>query len=270
MGDAGCVDIFSISRWARDLRATIEYMMNAENRSLKRGSFNMIGSIEAPDASTVTFHLKEPHGGVKKPLRELEMRDELGGDGVVAFQGFVDVVDGDGAFAANAPEIAAKLDDGGGQGVHAFSGIENERDAIAELAEDFIATFTSGRTGNIGAGAGERNAEFGDEVVDDFVPGPAESDTAGVARNFQGKAVGRVDHDRKRTGPAGLSETEEIIGKIFGEDLGINERIDEDGESTMLGASFDAENFFDGSEIYGISSESVEGVRRHSDHGTTI
>jgi hypothetical protein len=38
----------------------------------------------------------------------------------------------------------------------------------------------------------------------------------------------------------------------------------------MLGASFDAENFFDGSEIYGISSESVEGVRRHSDHGTTI
>ena len=151
-----------------------------------------------------------------------------------------------------------------------FSGIKNERDAIAELAEDFVATFAGGRTGYIGAGAGERNAEFGDEVIDDFVPGPAESDAAGVAGDFQGKAVGRVDHDRKRTGPAGLRETEEIIGKIFGEDLGVNERIDEDGESAMLGASFDAKDFFDGSEIYGISRERVEGVGRHSDHGTTI
>jgi hypothetical protein len=228
------------------------------------------GGNPIPDISTAGDHGETQDGGVKPPLQEFEMGNELGRDGVVAFQGFVDVVEGDGAFAANAPEIAAKLDDGGGQGVDTFSGIENERDAIAELAEDFIATFTSGRTGDIGAGAGERNAEFGDEIVDDFVSGPAESDTAGVARNFQGKAVGRVDHDRKRTGPAGLREAEEIIGKIFGEDLGIDERIDEDGESTMLGASFDAENFFDGSEIYGISSESVEGIRRHSNHGTTI
>jgi peptide/nickel transport system substrate-binding protein len=45
---------------SRDVKATIEYMMNPENRSPKRGAFRMIGSIEAPDAHTVVFHLKEP------------------------------------------------------------------------------------------------------------------------------------------------------------------------------------------------------------------
>jgi peptide/nickel transport system substrate-binding protein len=45
---------------SKDVKATIEYMMNPENRSPKRGAFRMIGSIEAPDAHTVVFHLKEP------------------------------------------------------------------------------------------------------------------------------------------------------------------------------------------------------------------
>jgi peptide/nickel transport system substrate-binding protein len=45
---------------SKDVKATIEFMMNAANRSPKRGAFRMIGSIEAPDAHTVIFHLKEP------------------------------------------------------------------------------------------------------------------------------------------------------------------------------------------------------------------
>ncbi len=45
---------------SKDVKATIEFMMNAANRSPKRGAFRMIGSIEAPDAYTVIFHLKEP------------------------------------------------------------------------------------------------------------------------------------------------------------------------------------------------------------------
>jgi len=45
---------------SKDVKATIEYMMNPENRSPKRGAFRMIASIEAPDAYTVVFHLKEP------------------------------------------------------------------------------------------------------------------------------------------------------------------------------------------------------------------
>ncbi|MGB7435964.1 MAG: ABC transporter substrate-binding protein, partial [Candidatus Acidiferrum sp.] len=46
---------------SRDVKETIEYMMNAANRSPKRGSFNMIASIEVPDAETVIFHLNEPY-----------------------------------------------------------------------------------------------------------------------------------------------------------------------------------------------------------------
>ena len=46
---------------SRDVKATIEYMMDPANRSPKRGSFGMIGSIEAPDAETVIFHLQEPY-----------------------------------------------------------------------------------------------------------------------------------------------------------------------------------------------------------------
>ena len=46
---------------SNDVKATIEYMMNAENKSPKRGAFLMIASIEAPDAGTVIFRLKEPY-----------------------------------------------------------------------------------------------------------------------------------------------------------------------------------------------------------------
>ncbi|MGB8321337.1 MAG: ABC transporter substrate-binding protein, partial [Candidatus Acidiferrum sp.] len=45
---------------SKDVKATVEFMMNAANRSPKRGAFRMINSIEAPDAETVVFHLKEP------------------------------------------------------------------------------------------------------------------------------------------------------------------------------------------------------------------
>ena len=44
-----------------DVKATFEYMMNAENRSPKRGSFRLVASIETPDAQTVIFRLKEPY-----------------------------------------------------------------------------------------------------------------------------------------------------------------------------------------------------------------
>jgi peptide/nickel transport system substrate-binding protein len=46
---------------SRDVKATIDYMMKAENKSPKRGAFVMIASIEAPDVGTVIFHLKEPY-----------------------------------------------------------------------------------------------------------------------------------------------------------------------------------------------------------------
>ena len=45
---------------AADVKATFEYMMDAANRSPKRGAFRMVKSVDAPDAATVIFHLKEP------------------------------------------------------------------------------------------------------------------------------------------------------------------------------------------------------------------
>jgi peptide/nickel transport system substrate-binding protein len=44
-----------------DVKATFEYMMNADNRSPKRGAFRLVASIEAPNTETVIFRLKEPY-----------------------------------------------------------------------------------------------------------------------------------------------------------------------------------------------------------------
>ena len=46
---------------SRDVKDTIEYMMNPANKSPKRGAFFMILSIETPDPHTVIFHLKEAY-----------------------------------------------------------------------------------------------------------------------------------------------------------------------------------------------------------------
>jgi peptide/nickel transport system substrate-binding protein len=46
---------------SKDVKATIEYMVNPANKSPKRGAFTMIASIDAADPDTVIFHLKEPY-----------------------------------------------------------------------------------------------------------------------------------------------------------------------------------------------------------------
>ncbi|MDP9338054.1 MAG: ABC transporter substrate-binding protein [Acidobacteriota bacterium] len=46
---------------AADVKATFDFVLNAANRSAKRGGFRMIAGVEAPDTSTVIFHLKEPY-----------------------------------------------------------------------------------------------------------------------------------------------------------------------------------------------------------------
>src|SRR6202166_237166 len=46
---------------AGDVKATFDFILNAANHSAKRGAFRMIASIEAPDARTVIFHLKEAY-----------------------------------------------------------------------------------------------------------------------------------------------------------------------------------------------------------------
>ena len=198
------------------------------------------------------------------------MGRELGGDGVVAFEGIADVVGGDGTFAADAPVITAQLDDGGRQHVGSFAGVEDQRKAIAELGEDFDAAGAGGRAGKIGASAGERDAEFGDEINDDFGLGPAESDAASVGGDFQGKAVRGVNDDGERPGPAGLGETKEIVRKIFREDLGVDQRANENRKSAMLGTALDAKDFFDGGEIDRVGGESVKRIGGDGDDRTAI
>lgn len=177
------------------------------------------------------------------------------------------MVGGDGGFAADAPEVAAEFDDGGGRERVGFAGIEDERDAVAELAENFLAAFACGRAGKIGAGAGERNAEFVDEIGNNFIFGPAEADTASVGSDFEGNAVGGVDDDGERAGPEGFGEAMEIVGEIFCEDGGVRERIDEDGKCAVLGTALDAEDVIDGGEIDGIGGESVKRVGGNSNDG---
>ena len=202
--------------------------------------------------------------------KALPTKKRLGGDGFIATEGGLDLSGRDGAFAANAPVVAAEFDNRGGRSVVGFSSIEDERNAIAELGENFDAAAAGGRTRNVGAGPGKRNTEFGDEVRDDRAVRPAKSDAPGVGGDLEGKAVRGVDDHSERAGPAGVGKTIEIIGKIAGENRSVNERIDEDGESATLGASLDAENLFDRREINGISSECVERVRRNGDDRAAI
>jgi len=44
-----------------DVKATFDFMLDPANRSPKRGAFQNVAKIEAPDPATVVFHLKEPY-----------------------------------------------------------------------------------------------------------------------------------------------------------------------------------------------------------------
>ena len=44
-----------------DVKSTFDYILDPANHSPKRGAFRMVTGIEAPDATTVIFHLKEPY-----------------------------------------------------------------------------------------------------------------------------------------------------------------------------------------------------------------
>ena len=193
-----------------------------------------------------------------------------GGDSVVAFESVVDFVRRDGALAADAPVVTAEFHNGGRQRASGVAAIEDEWETVAKLAKHLIATLAGGGAGNIGTGAGQRHTEFGDEIDHDFVVGPTQRDAACICGHFERKPVGRIDDDGEWARPASLRKPVKIVGQILGQHLGVDERIDENGQSAMLGASFHAENFFDGGEIYGICGESVKSVRGHSNHGTTI
>ncbi len=193
-----------------------------------------------------------------------------GGAIAVGMQSGLDNVGRNSAFAANAPEVATKFDDGGRNETLSFAGVKDERDTIAELAKDLVATGTCGRAGDVGAGASKRYADFLDKLSDDFTSGPAKSDAPGVAGDFERKAHGSVKDNGERPGPESVGETIEIVGKVASENVRVMDGVDEERKSLGFGASLDAEDFVDGGEIDGIGSQCVERVGGNRDHRAAI
>jgi len=193
-----------------------------------------------------------------------------GAEAGVGIEDCTDVVGGDSAFAADTPVFAAEFDDGGGQDAVGLTGIEDERETIAELIENFFTSGAGGRTGFIGAGAGEGHAEFGDEFLRDFTFGPAESDAARVGGDLQGQAIGCFHNDGERARPAGFGQAEEIVWKFAGDFHGLVHGIDEDGEGARFRATFDAEDGIYCGEIDRVGGEGVERVRRNGNNGAAV
>ena len=197
-------------------------------------------------------------------------RQNLSGDGIVAGEGVLDVVGGDSAETADAPVIPFEFDNRGRHDGGSLAGVENEREAIAELVEDFFPAGAGGRVGDVGAGAGKWDANFGDEIRDDSGFGPTKGDAAGVGGDFEGEAVGGVDDDGERAGPTGFGETIKIVGKFARKHHGVIEIADEDGKGAVLGAPLDAEDLLDGGKINGIGGEGVEGIGGYGYNSTAV
>jgi hypothetical protein len=204
--------------------------------------------------------------------------EKLGGDGgvvvgagvAVGGEGGLDDFGGNGPFAADAPVVATEFDDGGRHEGLRFSGVEDEWDTVAELAKDFVATGAGGRAGNVGAGAGERDADFLDESRNDFTSGPAKRDAASVAGNFQGKTHGSVENDGERAGPESVGETIEIVGQVASKNQGVVDGVDEKRQGFGFGATLDAKDLVDSGEIDGIGGERVERVGGNSNDRAAI
>ena len=183
----------------------------------------------------------------------------------------MDVGGGDGSETADAPVLPAEFDN---RRRHAaavrFAGVEDQGDAVAELSKNVLSTGARRRAREVGACAREGNAKFFDEAAGDFVFGPAHGDAPAIGGDFEGEPVRSVNDDGERAGPAGFREAIEIVGKIFRNDHGVIDRTDEDGESALLGAPFDAENLFDCGEIDRVSSQGVERVGGNGDDSTAV
>jgi hypothetical protein len=182
----------------------------------------------------------------------------------------LDVVGGDGAFAADAPEVAAEFDNRGRHAFLGFAGVHDQGDAVPQLAKNFLSAGARGRARDVGAGAGEGNAKFIDEATGDFVFGPAHGDAPAVGGDFEGEPVRSVNNNRERAGPASFRETVEIIGQFAGENQGLVDGIDENREGTRFEAAFDTKDLVDGVEIDGIGCESVERIGRNGDNRAAL
>ena len=181
-------------------------------------------------------------------------------------QSFVDFFIGDGAFADYTPFVAIETDDGGGEDALGISGIENQRQAIAELFHDLPGVGAGRIPGKIGAGTGDGAADGRDQLSDYVRTSPAQSDASGIAGDFQRQTMGSFNHESEWPGPEFIGEFEKTIGNFADEGQRLFLRIDQDGQSFGFRAPFGAEYAFDGGKIERINGQAVEGVRGDAYH----
>ena len=86
---------------------------------------------------------------------------------------FLNFFFGDYAFADQCPVVAVDADDGGGEDAAGVAGIEDQREAIAELLNDLLSAGAGWKAGKIGAGAGDGAADGFDERGGDFANWPS-------------------------------------------------------------------------------------------------
>lgn len=91
---------------------------------------------------------------------------------------------GDYAFADQGPLVAIDPDDGGGQDAAGIAGVEDQRQAVAQLLHDLCSAGAGWKAGEIRAGAGDGASDGFDERGGNFGIGPAKGDASGVACDF--------------------------------------------------------------------------------------
>jgi hypothetical protein len=191
------------------------------------------------------------------------MRPIMAGKGFLSVKCFVNFGFGDGAFANDAPLAAVDANDSGGEGGAGVAAVEDEWEAVAELLDDLAAIRARGKAREVRAGSGDGSADGFDQRCDDARVGPAESDAAAVAGNFEWHAVSRRDDERQRARPEFVREGEKCVGHLAGEGDRLLNRTDENRQSFRLGAALDAKDLLDGGEIEGVGRKGVERVCRH-------
>src|SRR5579884_545543 len=143
--------------------------------------------------------------------------------------------------------------------------IEDERQRTADLLIDLGGCGAGGMLREIGAGARDRPVHGSDQSFRQRITRPADTNAAGVCRDFQGN-LPRCRHDNsQRTGPELLSQRKKELGRISNQISRLIERRNQQRNRPVSGPALDSENLSNGRKIKRIGPKPVERVRWESD-----
>src|SRR3989338_4422432 len=191
--------------------------------------------------------------------------DEKAGEALAA-EDFADVGFADGAFAEDAPSIAAQIHHRRSQQGLRLAAIEDERQAVADLFHHLGGIGAGGEAGEVGAGAGDGRAQGGNHRAGNLRVRQAQGDAAGAAGHLEGHARRGFDHDRQRSRPEALRQLEEGVRQLGDELAALLHGGDENGQGAALGPAFDFIDAGYGREIERVGGQPVESVGGNADH----